>query len=86
MLQEYFKTCVSCRRMEAFEDNLCTTVDAILELLGETPKVVREQYRVPTTEAQRPQRIDLSHARIRTTPGVKLTKSQTELEKSHRST
>ena len=72
--------------MEAFEDNLCTTVDAILELLGETPKVVREQYRVSTTEAQRPQRIDLSHARIRTTPGVKLTKSQSELEKSHRST
>ena len=72
--------------METFEDNLCTTVDAILELLGETPKVVREQYRVPTAEVQRPQRIDLSHARTRTTPGFKLNKSQSELEKSYKST
>ena len=59
--------------MEAFEDNLCTTVDAILELLGETPKVVREQYRPSGYDVQRPHRIDLSHPRIGTgTPGTKL--------------
>ena len=70
------------RRMEAFEDNLCTTVDAILELLGETPKVVREQFKTSAYDAQRPHRIDLSHPRTRTgTPGTKLAKSQSELEK-----
>ncbi len=41
--------------METFEENLCTTVDAILELLGEKPKVTREQFK----EVQRPHRIDL---------------------------
>ena len=30
--------------MYNFENNLCNTVDAILELLGQTPKVVRAQY------------------------------------------
>lgn len=59
--------------MEAFEDNLCTTVDAILELLGETPRVVRggatDPPRGPTpgppravsagSDPLRPHRIDL---------------------------
>ena len=41
--------------METFEENLYTTVDAILELLGEKPKVMREKFK----EVQRPHRIDL---------------------------
>ena len=32
------------RRMHNFENDLCTTVDAILEILGHKPKVAREQY------------------------------------------
>ncbi len=78
--QIYISLLVLSRRMEAFEDNLCTTVDAILELLGETPKVVRERYQTPAPDAQRPHRIDFSHARTRvSTPGAKLAKSQSEL-------
>ena len=54
------------RRMLNFENDLCTTVDAILEMLGHKPKVAREMYQVPPTLIRggplRPQRIDLSQA------------------------
>ena len=52
--------------MLMFEDNLCTTVDSILELLGHKPRVVREHYDAQRSNRgltpQRPQRIDLSQA------------------------
>ena len=58
-------------RMHAFETELCTTVDAILELLGHKPKVTSPHLqelhtppsglRPPGRGPARPQRIELSH-------------------------
>lgn len=45
--------------MGNFEQDLCTTVDAILEALGYEPNIVRSQYQDPTgslLQAKRPSR------------------------------
>ena len=65
--------------MQNFENNLYTTVDSILEILGCEPKVVRQKLPAQTS-APRPQRIDIP----RTTTGrmgARLVKSNSELER-----
>ena len=73
--------------MQTFEDNLCTTVDLILELLGHKPRVVREHYEAQRTSRnygpQRPQRIDLPQAiaHAKASKSAKLVKSHSELDR-----
>ena len=73
-------TCLLFRRMQNFENDLCVTVDAILELLGHTPQVVRDQYTLAQAYGQvplRPQKIELPVASGRSAPPPTLPKPAT---------
>lgn len=68
--------------MHNFENDLCTTVDAILELLGHRPQVVREQYSLSQAYGQlpsRPHRI----GDIPPPPPVRGSQTQAKLVSSH---
>ncbi|XP_064645077.1 potassium voltage-gated channel subfamily H member 6-like isoform X2 [Lineus longissimus] len=76
-------------RMQNFEHNLCTTVDAILEILGHKPRVPRPQTLMPTSQHKQfaspsPSRSPQPRQRPERSPkpkGPRLIKSQSELER-----
>ena len=73
------------RRMQSFEHELCTTVDAILDILVHKPRVTFEQFHHPPTQyshsPKRPQRIELSQTTSTARGPPKLVKSKSEIDK-----